>query len=45
MTRSFDQEVEPRLLVKVGPFCRKGLSPPGEPWCRHVLRIGKGCLR
>jgi hypothetical protein len=31
MTPPFHQEMEPRLDVKVGPFCRKGLSPPGEP--------------
>ena len=33
------------LIVKVGPFCRKGLSPPGEPWCRHMLHGGKACCR
>jgi hypothetical protein len=29
------------VLVQVGPFCRKGLSPPGEPRSRHLLSNGK----
>ena len=32
--------VQSRLIVKVGPFCRKGLSPQGEPpWGAHPLHV------
>ncbi len=28
------------MIVKVGPFCRKGLSPQGEPpWDAHPLHV------
>ena len=27
-----------RAIVKLGPFCRKGLSPQGEPMAEHPLR-------
>ncbi len=32
--------VQSRMIVKVGPFCRKGLSPQGEPpWVAHPLHV------
>ena len=28
------------MIFKVGPFCRKGLSPQGEPlWVAHPFRV------
>jgi hypothetical protein len=33
------KRVQSQLVVKVGPFCRKGLSPQGEPW----LHQGEDC--
>ncbi len=32
--------MQSRLVVKVGPFCRKGLSPQGEPlWVAHPFHV------
>lgn len=33
-----------RSLLNVDPFCRKGFSPSGEPWCRDPLHSGKASL-
>ena len=33
--------VQWRVIVKVGPFCRKGLSPPGEPVRRGNAMAGR----
>ncbi len=34
------RSVQSLMIVKVGPFCRKGLSPQGElPWEAHPLHV------
>jgi hypothetical protein len=47
--KKWSVNVEKPLLVNFfrlaeSPFCRKGLSPQGEPCSRQILHDGKVCL-